>query len=240
MKYSIKVNEVNNGSENIRGIASVTLGDSFKLNNIKIMNDPREENKLFVAMPSVRDKEGEYKDIFNPTTKEFHDELYDNILKAYQELTDVQAKNSYQVEFDRKDTKMPDFTVRVTPYERDGSTIKGLASINFNGMAVNNVSIHQGKENLFVSMPSYKTNRTDEKGNPVYKDVCHPITAKFRDKLYGAILQEYENAKELANTKDSVLNKLNENKDTAKKNEEKNGKNKAKEHDQPKRDEAQR
>ncbi len=34
MKYSIKVNEVANGSENIRGIASVTLGDSFKLNNI--------------------------------------------------------------------------------------------------------------------------------------------------------------------------------------------------------------
>lgn len=240
MKYSIKVNEVKNGSENIRGIASVTLGDSFKLNNIKIMNDPREENKLFVAMPSVRDSEGEYKDIFNPTTKEFHDELYDNILKAYRELTDVQAKNSYQVEFNKRDTKMPDFTVRVTPYEKEGSTIKGLASINFGGVAVNNVSIHQGKENLFVSMPSYKTSQTNDLGKPVYKDVCHPVTAKFRDKLYGAILQEYENAKEHASTKDSVLDKLNENKDAAKKNEEKSEKNKGKEHDQPKRDEAQR
>lgn len=153
----------------------------------------------------------------------------------------MQAKNSYQVEFNKKDTKMPDFTVRVTPYEREGSTIKGLASINFGGVAVNNVSIHQGKENLFVSMPSYKTSQTNDQGKPVYKDVCHPITAKFRDKLYGAILQEYENAKEHATAKDSVLNKLNENKDAAiKKNEEKSGKNKAKEHDQPKRDEAQR
>lgn len=240
MKYSIKVNEVKNGSENIRGLASVTLGDSFKLNNVAIMNDPREENKLFVSMPSYKDSKGEYKDIFNPTTKEFHDELYANILDAYHELTDVQAKNSYQVEFNKRDTKMPDFTVRVTPYEREGSTIKGLASINFGGVAVNNVSIHQGKESLFVSMPSYKTSQTDDRGKPVYKDVCHPVTAKFRDKLYGAILQEYENAREQAKTKDSVLNKLNENKDTAKKNEEKSGKSKAKEHDQPKRDEVQR
>ncbi len=135
---------------------------------------------------------------------------------------------------------MPEFSVRVTPYEREGSTIKGLASINFGGLAVHNVSIHQGKENLYVSMPSYKTSQTDDRGKAIYKDICHPVTAKFRDKLYGAILQEYENAKEYASTKDSVLSKLNEKKDTAKKNEEKSGKNKGKEHDQPKRDEAQR
>ena len=55
MKYSIKVNEVRNGSENVRGIASVTLGDSFKLNNITIVNDPREAGKVFVSMPSYKD-----------------------------------------------------------------------------------------------------------------------------------------------------------------------------------------
>ena len=242
MKYSIKVNEVANGSENIRGIASVTLGDSFKLNNIKIMNDPREENRLFVAMPSYKNNEGEYKDIFNPNTKEFRNELYDNILDAYHELNDVQAKNSYTVEYNKRDTKMPDFNVRVTPYEREGSTIKGLASISFDGMSVNNVSIKQGTEKMFVSMPSYKTSQTDEKGNAVYKDMCHPVTAKFRDKLYGAILQEYENAMEQTNEKDSVIGKLDENKESIEKSE-KNSKTKeksAKEHEQHKRDDVQR
>lgn len=242
MKYSIKVNEVTNGSENIRGIANVTLGDSFKLNNIKIMNDPREENKLFVAMPSYKNNEGEYKDIFNPNTKEFRNELYGNILNAYHELHDVQAKNSYTVEYNKKDTRMPEFAVRVTPYEKEGSSIKGLASIRFDGMTVNNVSIKQGEEKLFVSMPSYKTSQTDEKGNAIYKDMCHPVTAKFHDKLYGAILQEYENALEQTNAKDSVIEKLSENKETIEKSE-KNSKTQeksAKEREQHKRDEVQR
>lgn len=218
MKYSIKVNEVRNGSENVRGIASVTLGDSFKLNNIKIMNDPREEGKLFVAMPSYKTNQMEndesvYKDIFNPVTKGFHDELYGNILDAFKELTENQARNSYTVEYDKKDTAMPDFSVRVTPFTKEGSTIRGMASINFNGLTVHNVTIHQGKENLFVSMPSYKTNQM-EAGKPVYKDICHPVTAKFRDKLNEAILQGYEQALEAGKEagRESVTEKLGKNK----------------------------
>lgn len=241
MKYSIKVNEVRNGSENVRGIASVTLGDSFKLNNITIVNDPREPGKVFVSMPSYKDGQGEFKDIFHPTTKEFHDELYDNILSAFHELTENVAKNSYTVEYNKNDNMMPDFNVRVTPYEKEGATIRAMASISFNGIAVSNVTIHQGKEGLFPSMPSYKTNRVDDRGKAVYKDVCHPITAKFRDKLYSALLQAYEKAKEQENTKDSVLGKLSDNKEAANKSAEQKGrtnKSKGKEHEKGTRDEA--
>lgn len=221
MKYSIKVNEVRNGSENVRGIASVTLGDSFKLNNIKIVNDPREQGKVFASMPSYKDSQGDYKDIFHPNTKEFHDELQANILSAFHELTENQAKNSYTVEYDRKDGKMPDFQVRVTPYEQEGSTIKGLASINFDGVSVHNVSIHQGKESLFVSMPSYRTNQV-ENGKPVYKDICHPVTAKFRSKLNGAILQAYDQALEAGKTagKESIAEKLGKNKNAIERNDQ--------------------
>lgn len=243
MKYSIKVNEVRNGSENVRGIASVTLGDSFKLNNITIVNDPREAGKVFVSMPSYKDSKEEYKSIFNPTTKEFHDELYDNILGAFHELTENQAKNSYTVEYNKNDSRMPDFNVRVTPYEREGSSIRGMASISFNGLAVNNVTIHEGKEGkMFVSMPSYKTSQIDDKGKPVYKDFCHPVTAKFRDKLDNAILQEYVNAREQAKTKDSVIDKLNEGKKAvaqkASENKTKVRDAKSREHDQPDRSDA--
>lgn len=243
MKYSIKVSEVKNGSENLRGIASVTLGDSFKLNNIKIMNDPREEGKLFVAMPSYKDGQGEYQDIFNPTTKEFHDELYGNILDAFHELTENQAKNSYTVEYDKKDTAMPDFSVRVTPYTKEGSTIRGMASINFNGLTVHNVTIHQGKENLFPSMPSYKTNQV-ENGKPVYKDVCHPVTGKFREKLNGAILQAYDQALEAGKEagRDSVTEKLGKNKEAVEKKDQQTKAEKGKDakEQQKKRDDMQR
>ena len=55
----------------------------------------------------------------------------------------------------------------MTPYERKGSNIKGLARIYFeNSFIVNNINIVQGKEKIFISMPSYKTKQVDEQGKP--------------------------------------------------------------------------
>ncbi|MDD6069976.1 MAG: SpoVG family protein [Clostridiales bacterium] len=249
MKYSIKVNEVTNGSENLKGLATVVLGDSFKLSNIKIFNNP-EKNELFVAMPSYKtnqvDDKGNpvYNDIFNPTTKEFRESLYKNILDAYKELHENQAKNSYTVEINSNDTKMPEFSIRVTPYEKEGSSIKGLCSAYFdNSLVVNNITLHQGKDDkIFVSMPNYKTSQVDEKGKAVYKDICNPVTAKFREKFYDAIMNGYEQALEQAlekvkePAKDSVKDKLSKNKEAVEKNQKQDAPEKGKK--QPSRDEA--
>jgi DNA-binding cell septation regulator SpoVG len=54
----------------------------------------------------------------------------------------------------------------------------------------------QGKDNLFVAMPSYKTKQVDEQGKPIYQDVCYPVTKEFREKLYAEILATYEREKE--------------------------------------------
>lgn len=147
MKYSIKVNEVKNGSENLQGLVTVTLGDSFKLNNISILKDPR-STQLYVAMPAYKtnqvDENGKaiYKDIYNPISSEFRKELYDNILGAFKELQEHQAGNSYRLEVNGKDTTMPEFSVHVTPYEREGSNIKGLASVYIeNSLVINNIVI---------------------------------------------------------------------------------------------------
>jgi len=93
--------------------------------------------------------------------------------------------------------EMPEFSVTVSPYERDGSNIKGLARIYIEErFIVNNVNILQGKENIFVSMPAYKTKQIDEQGKAIYQDVCYPVTKEFREKLYAEIVKEYEQAKE--------------------------------------------
>ena len=125
-----------------------------------------------------------------PITKEFREELYGKILEAYENLQkqDQEQEREHQ-EF--RDT--PEFSVSVTPYEREGSNIKGLARIYFeDSFIVNNVNILQGKEILFVAMPSYKTKQTDEHGKPVYQEVCYPVTKEFREKLYKEILSTYE------------------------------------------------
>ena len=83
--------------------------------------------------------------------------------------------------------------MEIIRYMREGSNIRGLARIYFeDSFIVNNVNILQGKEKVFVSMPSYKTKQKDEAG----KDICYPVTKEFREKLYGEIERAYQEAKE--------------------------------------------
>ena len=196
MKYSIRVNEVKNMEGNIRGFAAVVFSDSFKVTNIAILEN-QEKGQLFVSMPRYRTNERDengnvYKDICNPITKEFREELYGNILEAFENLQKQDREQEKGQERDEFRTA-PDFTVSVTPYEREGSNIKGLARIYFeDSFIVNNVNILQGKESLFVAMPSYKTKQNDENGKPKYQEVCYPVTKAFRDKLYKEIISSYE------------------------------------------------
>ncbi|SFQ08980.1 DNA-binding protein SpoVG, cell septation regulator [Lachnospiraceae bacterium XBB1006] len=199
MKYSIKVNEVKNPEGNIRGFASVTFGDALKVTNIAILEN-RERGEVFVSMPryksSEKDERGEvvYKDVCNPITKEFREELYGNILEAFGRVQE--SKNETMVV--NKDSKeMPDISVAVVSYEREGSSIKGLARVYVDkNFVVSNVSILQGKNGAFVAMPSYKTKQVDETGKAIYQDLCYPVTKEFREKLYGEVLEKYQEEKE--------------------------------------------
>ena len=75
--------------------------------------------------------------------------------------------------------------------------IRGLARIYFeDSFIVNNVNIIQGKDKVFVAMPSYKTKQVDENGKAVYQDVCYPVTKDFREKLYDEIINTYEKEKQ--------------------------------------------
>ena len=94
MKYSIRVNEVNNMDGNLKGFATVVFSDSFKVTNIAILEN-QEKGQLFVSMPRYRTNEQDengnvYKDICNPITKEFREELYGNILEACGNLQNLQ------------------------------------------------------------------------------------------------------------------------------------------------------
>lgn len=97
---------------------------------------------------------------------------------------------------------MPSFAVKVTPYEREGSNIKGLARIYLDdSFVINNVSVIHGKNDVFVAMPSYKTKQTDKEGKAVYQDICFPITKEFRERLYGEIVETYKEEKVKATDK---------------------------------------
>lgn len=193
MKYTIKVNELNRES-NIKAMATVVFGDSFKVGNIAIVQ--RKDGGLFVAMPQFRsnskDQHGNdvYKSVCNPITKEFRQELFDNILGAY---ADEQKERT----IDTKDGRDLQFKVSIVSFERQGSNVRGIGRIYFNdNFVVNNISVLQGKENLFVTMPSYKTKQKDEQGKTIYQDVCYPVTKEFREVLYGEVIDSYNAVKD--------------------------------------------
>ncbi|OLN27596.1 SpoVG family protein [Desulfosporosinus metallidurans] len=79
MKVDVRISSIRpEGS--IRAYASVNLNDCFAIRNVKVMDSTK---GLFVAMPSYRAGNGEYKDICFPVTKEFRELLNNAVIEAY-------------------------------------------------------------------------------------------------------------------------------------------------------------
>lgn len=65
--------------------------------------------------------------------------------------------------------------------------LKAYVTVTFdNCFVVHNVKIIEGKDGLFIAMPSKKTSTGE------YKDVAHPISPEFRTELQNKILDEYK------------------------------------------------
>lgn len=219
MEVSIRVNEVKN-KDNIKGFATVVFGDAFKITNIAILEN-KETGNLFVSMPRYRSNELDengghvYKDVCNPITAEFREELYSGIITAYENIANTENEQKKN-----EKSEMPSFKVSVVPFEKEGSNIRGLARVYFDDcFVVSNINILQGKEKVFVAMPSYKTKQVDENGKSIYQDICYPVTKEFREKLYGDIEKAYEEAK----VKENEEKKSEESEKEVNKSESKDG-----------------
>lgn len=91
MKVDVKIGSIRpEGSA--RAYASINLNDCFAIRNVKVMESTK---GLFVAMPSYKAGNGEYKDICFPVTKEFREQLNNAVIDAYkQALTQSQQQKA--------------------------------------------------------------------------------------------------------------------------------------------------
>ena len=100
----------------VRAIASVNLNNCFAIRNVKVVDSSK---GLFVAMPSYRAGNGEYKDICFPCTKEFREQLNNAVLDAYkQALTQGQSQNQ------QKAADTPPF--EQAPEQSPGMQMRGM------------------------------------------------------------------------------------------------------------------
>ena len=67
----------------MRAVVSITIDDVFVVHDIKVIEG---EKGLFIAMPSRRASDGEYRDIAHPINSETRDKIQSLILEKYQEV----------------------------------------------------------------------------------------------------------------------------------------------------------
>ena len=66
----------------MKAIVSVTFDNEFVVHDIKVIEG---QNGLFIAMPSRKTPDGEFKDIAHPLHTDTREKIQNSILKAYEE-----------------------------------------------------------------------------------------------------------------------------------------------------------
>lgn len=65
----------------MKAVVSITLDDEFVVHDIKVIEG---DKGLFIAMPSKRTADGEYKDIAHPINSSTRDAIQKVILESYE------------------------------------------------------------------------------------------------------------------------------------------------------------
>ena len=75
----VKVFAVN--EDRLKAYVSITIDDVFVVRDLKVIQGP---NGLFVAMPSKKRKDGQFRDIAHPLNQETRTMIEDAIFSAYE------------------------------------------------------------------------------------------------------------------------------------------------------------
>ena len=86
----IRIRKINLDSK-MKAVVSVTFDNSLVVHDIKVIEGA---DKLFVAMPSRKTPEGEFKDIAHPINMDMRDKLESSILDKYQSALIVDAEET--------------------------------------------------------------------------------------------------------------------------------------------------
>ena len=91
----IKVRKVSQEGK-MKAVVSVTFDDAFAVHDIKVVEG---DKGLFVAMPSKRMPDGEYKDIAHPISSEVREVIQTAVLKEYEKaLADLLTELTAELE----------------------------------------------------------------------------------------------------------------------------------------------
>lgn len=76
----VRIRKISNDGK-MKAIVSVTFDNEFVVHDIKVIDG---QNGLFIAMPSRKTPEGEFKDIAHPINTETREKIQNSILEEYE------------------------------------------------------------------------------------------------------------------------------------------------------------
>lgn len=75
----------------MKAVVSITIDEEFVVHDIKVIDG---EKGLFIAMPSRKTADGEYRDIAHPINSETRRILQDEILEAYAKVEEEMPQDA--------------------------------------------------------------------------------------------------------------------------------------------------
>lgn len=81
----VRLRKVNNQDTRMKALVSVTFDESFVIHDLRVIDG---NNGLFVAMPSKRTPDGEFRDIAHPINSEMRQHVQEEVMRVYEETAD--------------------------------------------------------------------------------------------------------------------------------------------------------
>ncbi len=156
---------------------NVVIDDCFKISGCEIYESSN--GKLFVKMPSVPNEIGTG---YVRVSDKLKNRVFNEILK------------DYSLEQKKVVHKIPEtlrYTINVHYLGID--KLKAFCGLQIGSFDISGIRILENKDNnVFVSMPGFKTNKVNDDGKPIYDYVANPVTKEFYKELNKSILSVYD------------------------------------------------
>ena len=197
---SAKVNPLKDQSGNVKAMASISIDNVIAINDLTIVEG---QNGLFIGFPKNKDGQGNYRDIVdfhigeNGKMTQDGVDLKDAISKILIDMYNKGERSTPEKASQEKLSASYEVKAFVTPLRDSQNATKGLATVQIGELfKINSIRVNEntkeGADNFgknFVAMPS----RPDKTAEGDYKDIVHPISKDFADKLKSTVLKQYDN-----------------------------------------------
>lgn len=87
----VRLRKVNNQDNRMKALVSITFDDAFVIHDLRVIEG---NNGQFVAMPSKRTPDGEFRDIAHPIHSDMRQHVQEEVMRVYEESEASEANES--------------------------------------------------------------------------------------------------------------------------------------------------